>query len=56
MSKKLNAEQKQARRAGEMASFVRTYARKARKGLDANDRRYDRGIQARVRRMPSGEL
>ena len=56
MSKELNAEQKQARRTGEMASFVQEYARKARKGLDANDRRHDRSIQARIRRMPPEEL
>lgn len=53
---KLNAEQKQARKAGELASFVQQYARKARQGLDSNDRRYDRGIQARIKRMPPEEL
>ena len=56
MAKKLNADEKQARKAGEVARFVQQYARKARSGLDPNDRGYDRGIEAHIKRMRPEEL
>ena len=56
MARKLTAEEKQARTAGEAAKFVQQYARKARSGLDPNDRRYDRDIEARIKRMNPEEL
>lgn len=56
MPAKLTAEEKQARKAGEVARFVQQYARKARSGLDSNDRGYDRGIEARIKRMSPEEL
>ena len=56
MAGKLTAKEKQARRAGELARFVQQYARKARAGLDPNDRSYDRDVEARIKRMAPEEL
>lgn len=56
MGTKLNAGQKQALKAGELARFIQQYARKARRSLDSNDRQYDRGVEARVKRMSPEEL
>ena len=39
------------RRAAALAEFVRRYARPAQAGSDPNDRRFDRSIQARIKRM-----
>jgi hypothetical protein len=50
--KKLNSDQKRARRAADLSTFVRQYGRKAQKGVEPNDRRYDREIGANaVRRL-----
>jgi len=53
--KKLNADQKRARRAGDLSVFVRQYGRKAQKGMEPNDRSYDRetGTKAVRRLKPS---
>lgn len=56
MAGKLTTEEKQTRKAGELIRFVQEYARKARPGLDPNDRSYDRGIEARIKRMRPEEL
>ncbi len=56
MARKLTAEEKRARTAGEVARFVQQYARRSRSGLDANDRGHDRGIEARIKRMRPEEL
>ena len=50
--RKLNADQKRARRAGDLMTFVQRYARKA----YTNDRRCDRDVEARVKRMSPEEL
>lgn len=36
--------------------FVKRYARKAQKGVEPNDRRYDHSLQIRARRMRADEL
>lgn len=54
--KKLNAEQRRAKQAGELATFVQQYARKAHPNWDPNDRRYDREVENRAKRMNPEEL
>ena len=49
--RKLNADQKRARLAGELRLFVRQYARKAREGAEPNDRSYERDLERQVKRM-----
>ena len=39
-----------------IARFVQQYARKARRGLDPNDRSYDRNIERIVKQMNPEEL
>jgi len=56
VARKLNAGQKRARLAGELRVFVRQYARKAQKGVEPNDRRYDRSVEKRIKRMRPEEL
>jgi hypothetical protein len=55
-SRKLNRDQKQARKVGQLATFVRQYARKAQRGVEPNDRRYDRSVEAAMNRMSADEL
>jgi hypothetical protein len=56
LAKKLNLDEKRARRTGELADFVQRYARKARRSGDPNDRRFDRDVQGAIKRMPALEL
>jgi len=49
--KKLNAEQKRERMAAAVQVFTKQYARKAQRGAEPNDRRYDRGSEGIVSRM-----
>lgn len=44
------------RLAGKLSTFVQQYARKAYPGMDPNDRRYDRNIEKKVRKMDPEEL
>jgi hypothetical protein len=55
-SRKLNRDQKQARKVGQLATIVRQYARKAQRGVEPNDRRYDRSVEAAMNRMSADEL
>lgn len=41
---------------GEIGAFIRQYARKRYPGMDPNDRRYDREIERKIRRMKPEEL
>ena len=36
--------------------FDRQYKRKAQKGVEPNDRRYDRNFEKKIKRMPPEEL
>lgn len=56
LRKKLNQDEKRARQAGEVAVFMRQYARKAQRGVEPNDRRYDRGIKRTIERMSADGL
>lgn len=56
LKKKLNRDQQRARKAGELAVFMRQYTRKAQRGVEPNDRQFDRSIESAVKRMPAAEL
>lgn len=55
----MNKKPKLSRRerlAGSVNAFIRQYARKAYPTHDPNDRRYDRNVEKKVRRMDPEEL
>jgi len=54
--KHLNAEEKHALKAANLQRFVQEYGRKAQKGIEPNDRRYEREIEKVVTRMKPDEL
>jgi uncharacterized protein YaaW (UPF0174 family) len=56
LAKKLNLDQKRARQAAQLATFVQRYARKARRTGDPNDRRYDRSVENAFKQMPPDDL
>jgi hypothetical protein len=51
-----NRAEKVALRAAEIAVFVKQYGRKAQKGAEPNDRRYDRDVERSVRGMNPVDL
>lgn len=54
--RKLNRDQKQAKKVAQVATFAQQYARKAQRGVEPNDRRYDRDVETAVKRMPAEDL
>jgi ribosomal protein S20 len=54
--KRLNTEQRRALKAAKLKSFVQEYGRRAQKGVEPNDRRYDREVEQIVKRMRPDEL
>jgi hypothetical protein len=52
----LNAAEKRARKAADLQLFVQRYGRKAQKGTEPNDRRYDRRLEKAVKTMPPETL
>jgi hypothetical protein len=56
VTKRLNQDDKRARKAGQLTTFVQKYARKAQRNQDPNDRTYDRSVEAAIKRMPPAEL
>jgi ribosomal protein S18 len=50
------AEEKRALKAAALRRFVQEYGRKAQKGVEPNDRGYDREIEKAVKRMKPDEL
>ena len=56
MKKKLNQDEKRALRAATVANFVRQYGRRRQKGVEPNDRQYDREVEARLKRLAPDEL
>jgi len=50
------AGQRERKLEGEVGAFVRQYARKRHPGNDPNDRRYDRELERKLRRMKPEEL
>jgi hypothetical protein len=53
---RLNADQKRALKAARLQRFVQAYGRKAQKGVEPNDRHYDRAFEKIVKRMKPDEL
>ena len=51
MHKKINAKLR-----GELAVFVKEYSRKAQRGIEPNDRRYDRKMENLMKSMTPVEL
>ena len=52
----MSSKRSQSALAGKLAVFVQQYKRKAHKGWDPNDRRYDRDIEDMMKRMKPEEL
>ena len=52
----LNAAQKRALKAAAVRVFMQKYGRKAQRGVEPNDRRYDRDIEKVVKKMTPAEL
>lgn len=42
--------------ARQIGSFLQQYQRKAQRGVEPNDRQYDRKIEAQLKRLPPEEL
>ena len=53
---RLNADQKRALKTARLQLFVQQYGRKAQKGVEPNDRHYEREIETTVKRMKPDEL
>jgi hypothetical protein len=47
----INADQKRALKSATLQTFVQQYARKAHKGFDPNDRRYDREVERAIKHL-----
>ena len=54
--KRLNANEKRASKAAAAQHFAQQYARKAQKGVEPNDRQYEREIEESIKSMKPEEL
>ena len=54
--KRLNADEKRALKAASVRKFVQQYERKAQRGAEPNDRRYNVDTEKSVKRMRPAEL
>jgi len=54
--KRLNATERRALAVGAVRRFVQQYERKAQKGIEPNDRKYDRKVEKTVKRMKPERL
>jgi hypothetical protein len=54
--KRLNAAERRALTVGAVRRFVKQYGRKAQKGIEPNDRTYDRKVEETVKRMKPEQL
>jgi transcription termination factor NusB len=54
--KRLNASEKRALKAAAVQLFAQRYARKAQKGVEPNDRRFDTEIEETIKNMKPEEL
>lgn len=52
----LNRDERQSRRAADVATFVRQYGRKRQKSHEPNDRRYSRGLELEIKRLDPRQL
>lgn len=51
-----NADERRALRAARLRVFIQQYGRKAQRGVEPNDRCYDRELERAVKRMKPEEL
>jgi hypothetical protein len=56
VTRKLNRDEKRALRAANLATFMRQYGRHRQKGVEPNDRRYDRELEAELKKVAPDEL
>jgi hypothetical protein len=54
--KRLNADKKRALNAAHVQRFVTQYGRRAQKGVEPNDRRFDEKVERRVKQMKPDRL
>jgi len=54
--KRFNATERRALAVGAVRRFVKQYERKAQKGIEPNDRTYDRKVEKTVKRMKPARL
>lgn len=54
--KRLNAAQRRDLKAASVQLFAKEYARKAQRGCEPNDRKYDRDVEQQVKHMKPEEL
>jgi hypothetical protein len=54
--KYLTVAERRARKSAMLHTFINQYGRKSQKGVEPNDRRYDRRVEATVKRMSPIEL
>jgi len=54
--KRQNADDKRRRVAADVQLFARQYGRKAQKGVEPNDRRFSKRVNARIKQMRPEEL
>jgi hypothetical protein len=54
--RRLNADEKRARRAERLRLFTKQVGRKAQKGIEPNDRRHDREIERKAKGMDPVEF
>ena len=56
MPRKLNRDEKRALRASSLALFLKSYERRSQKGVEPNDRQYDRQEEEAIKRLSPDEL
>ena len=54
--RRLNTDQRRALQSAELQVFVQKYGRKAQKGAEPNDRKYDRKVEQAVKQMKPDQL
>jgi cell fate (sporulation/competence/biofilm development) regulator YlbF (YheA/YmcA/DUF963 family) len=54
--RRLNADEKGASKSVSFAEFAKRYERKRQKGVEPNERRYDRGVEEMMKHAPPIEL
>jgi hypothetical protein len=54
--RRLTSSERRALATAEVCRFVQQYERKAQKGVEPNDRRYDRKVEKKVKRMRPDQL
>jgi hypothetical protein len=55
-ARRLNSAERRALKAAEVQLFAKQYARRAQRGVEPNDRNFDREVELRVSRLDPEEL